>query len=157
MESITNEPMQKTIEELRTFEKKNLLINRIKLGITAFLAVLCIVIAVVLIKNVSRISKNIDDLSAVVTEAGENINEVATDLQKIDFVALGDSAKTFADVGTETTQQIKDATSGLDTILSDAEQALQSISSINIDQLNADIKALHDVLEPLSNFFKVFH
>ena len=128
-----NETFLKTVEELRDSEKKNLRINRIKLGIAAFTAVFCVVIGIVLFVHVGRITENINSISEVMTEAGENINLVAADLQKINFAEIGESAKAFADVGAETTRQIQQATSGLDTILNDAETAIKNISSIKIE------------------------
>ncbi len=155
--SVPNETLLKTIEELRTYEKKNLRINRIKLCCSAVAAILCVVIAIVLSIHIGRITKDIDELSAVMTETGENINLVAQDLQMIDFEHLGGSVKTFADVGTETIDQIKNATTGLDAILDNADIAIRNISNININQLNQSIQELHDVLEPLANFFNLFH
>ncbi len=155
--SVPNETLLKTIEELRTYEKKNLRINRIKLCCSAVAAILCVVIAIVLSIHIGHITKDIDELSAVMTETGENINLVAQDLQMIDFEQLGGSVKTFADVGTETIDQIKNATTGLDAILDNADIAIRNISNININQLNQSIQELHDVLEPLANFFNLFH
>lgn len=156
LQTVPYESLQKTIEELRTLEKKNLRINRIKLVCALIAVVLCVVIAIVLFVNIGAISKNIEDLSVAMTEAGNNINVVAEDLQKIDFVSLGESAQAFTQAGTETIGQIKDATSGLDSILSEAETALKNISKINIDQLNQSIQELQDVLQPLANFAKLF-
>ena len=157
LQTVPNDSLLKTIEELREYEKKNLRINRVKLICAIAALALCILIAIVLFVNIGQITRNIEDLSAAVEETGENINNVAIDLQKIDFQTLSESAQDFTKAGTETIGQIKDATSGLDTLLNEAQTALKNISSINIDQLNESIQELHDVLQPLSNFFKVFH
>ena len=157
LQTVPNDTMLKTIEELRDYEKKNLRINRIKLICAAAALALCVLIAIVLSVNVGRITRNIEDLSAAVEETGQNINTVAIDLQKIDFQSLSESAQAFADTGIKTIDQINNATSGLDSLLSEAQTALQNISGINIKDLNESIQDLHDVLEPLSNFFKVFH
>ena len=157
LQTVPNDTMLKTIEELRDYEKKNLRINRIKLICAAAALALCVLIVIVLSVNVGRITRNIEDLSAAVEETGQNINTVAIDLQKIDFQSLSESAQAFADTGIKTIDQINNATSGLDSLLSEAQTALQNISGINIKDLNESIQDLHDVLEPLSNFFKVFH
>ena len=157
LQTVPNDTILKTIEELRDYEKKNLRINRIKLICAAAALALCVLIAIVLSVNVGRITRNIEDLSAAVEETGQNINTVAIDLQKIDFQSLSESAQAFADTGIKTIDQINNATSGLDSLLSEAQTALQNISGINIKDLNESIQDLHDVLEPLSNFFKVFH
>ena len=152
-----NETFIKTIEELRTYEKKNLRINRVKLTLTAIAAVLIVLIAVLLSTYVGKITHDINDLSATMTEAGNNINVVAEDLQKIDFELLGSSVQAFAQTGTETIDQIKESTQGLDQVLSDAQTAMQNLSSIDIRKLNESIQELHDVLEPVANFFNIFH
>ena len=157
LQTVPNDTILKTIEELRDYEKKNLRINRIKLICAAAALALCVLIAIVLSANIGRITRNIEDLSAAVEETGQNINTVAIDLQKIDFQSLSESAQAFADTGIKTIDQINNATSGLDSLLSEAQTALQNISGINIKDLNESIQDLHDVLEPLSNFFKVFH
>ena len=157
VQPIPNENWIKTIEELRTYEKKNLRINRIRLFCAAVSVVLCIVIAVMLSVNIDRITEDINEVSAAITETGENINIVAMDLQKIDFSEIVASAQTFTETGTETINQIKDATKGLDSILDEADSALKNISNINIKQLNESIQELHDVLEPLAKFFNIFH
>lgn len=157
VQPIPNENWIKTIEELRTYEKKNLRINRIRLFCAAVSVVLCIVIAVMLSVNIGRIAEDINGVSAAITETGENINIVAMDLQKIDFSEIVASAQTFTETGTETINQIKYATKGLDSILDEADSALKNISNINIKQLNESIQELHDVLEPLAKFFNIFH
>ena len=35
--------------------------------------------------------------------------------------------------------------------------AIGNLSSVNIDDLNSGIKRLNEVLEPLANFFNIFH
>lgn len=156
MQTNPNESLQNSIEELKQLERKNLRLNRIKLICLALTTAACVLICVMLLVNIGSITKNINELSAVMTEAGSNINTVAQDLQKIDFELLGNSVQAFADSGTETIQQIKDATAGLETILGEAQTALKNISGINIKQLNESIQELHDVLQPLANFFQIF-
>ena len=157
IQAVPNETLLKTIEELRTYEKKNLRINRVKLCCAVAAACLLVIVAIVLSVYIGRITKNIDELSAVMEEAGENINIVAEDLQKIDFEKLGSSIQLFADTGTETIGQIQEATKGLDSIMTDAGIAIKNISSINIAQLNESIQELHDVLQPIANAFNIFH
>ena len=156
MQTNPNESLQNSIEELKQLERKNLRLNRIKLICLALTTAACVLICVMLLVNIGKITKNIDDLSAVMTEAGSNINTVAQDLQKLDFEALGDSVETFATTGAETVDQIKSSTQGLETLIEQISNAMKNLQSINIEQLNDSIQEMHDVLEPLSKFFKAF-
>jgi len=151
------ETLAKTIEEIRTYEKKNLRVNRIKMICSVISVALCIMIAVLLSINIGQITRDIDDISATMTEAASNINIVAQDLQKINFEELSGSVQLFANAGTETINQIKEATTGLDRILDEAEEAIKNISSINIENLNESIQELHDVLQPLAKLANMFH
>lgn len=156
MQTNTNESLQNSIEELKQLERKNLRLNRIKLICLALTTAACVLICVMLLVNIGKITKNIDDLSAVMTEAGSNINTVAQDLQKLDFEVLGESVETFATTGAETIDQIKSSTQGLETLIEQISNAMKNLQSINIEQLNDSIREMHDVLEPLSKFFKAF-
>ena len=150
----SNESLEQTIRELRDFEKRNLRINRIKLICAAAAVVVCMIIALVLVINVGKITREVESASKVMTEAGESINEVAKNLNEIDFEALGTSVQTFTDIGTDTVEQIKTSTQGLDTLLIEAHTALENLSSVNIEELNSGIEKLNAVLEPLARFFK---
>lgn len=156
MQTNPNESLQNSIEELKQLERKNLRLNRIKLICLALTTAACVLICVMLLVNIGKITKNIDDLSAVMTEAGSNINTVAQDLQKLDFRALGESVETFATTGAETVDQIRSSTQGLETLIEQISNAMKNLQSINIEQLNDSIQEMHDVLEPLSKFFKAF-
>ena len=145
-----------TLQELLRYEKKNLRINRIKLLCAALCVVICAVVAIVLIKNVNTITKEVETVSEVMTQTGENIDAVANDLSKIDFETLGISVQAFADVGTETIEQIKASTQGLDEIMAQVKIAVTNLSDINIDELNKGIKTLNDVLKPLEKLVEYF-
>lgn len=157
MQTGTPGELEKTLSELRDYEKKNLRINRIKLICAAAALAVCVVIAAVLIGNVKKITNEVENTAAVMNKAGESINDVAESLSEIDFEALSTSVQTFTGIGTETIEQIKTSTEGLDTLIEDAHTAIGNLSSVNIDDLNSGIKRLNEVLEPLANFFNIFH
>lgn len=154
LQTTENKAVQEdTMQELLRYEKKNLRINRIKLICAAMSVVICIAVAIILVVNVGRIAKQVEDVSAVLTETGENIDHVAKDLSEINFEALGASVQAFADVGTETIEQIGGATKGLDQVIDEIRAAVNNLSAINIEQLNDGIKTLNDVLAPLARLF----
>ena len=159
MESMNQMPSdahEQSLSELVRYEKKNLRINRIRLACSLLCLVLLVAIALVLSMNVGKIYRNVEDVTAVMTDAGKSINEVAESLNEIDFEALSSSVQTFTTVGTETIEQIKTATEGLDTMLDDVHEAVIRIGNVNIDDLNNGIKTLNDVLEPIARFFNAF-
>ena len=58
IQAVPNETLLKTIEELRTYEKKNLRINRVKLCCAVAAACLLVIVAIVLSVYIGRITKN---------------------------------------------------------------------------------------------------
>ena len=154
--NLTNNAQEESIKELLRYEKKNLRINRIKLICAIACVVLCAIVAIVVIVNVGKITREVESVSAVMTQTGENIDKVAQELDGIDFEALETSVQTFATVGTETIEQITASTEGLDEVMAQVKLAVTNLSDINIDELNTGIKTLNDVLEPLAKFFSVF-
>lgn len=145
------------LQELLQYEKKNLRINRIKLGCALGCVALILVIALILSINVGKITKRVNEVSDVMTEAGESINVVAKNLNEINFDTLSASVQSFADTGTETVEQIKHATVGLDVMLKDVHESIQKLGSVDIDELNNGIKTLNSVLDPLAKFFHVLN
>lgn len=145
-----------SLNELLTFEKKNYRINQIKLICAVACVVICAAIAIALFVNVAKITNRVQEVSAVMTEAGESINEVAKSLNEIDFEALSDSVTTFTSIGTETIDQIKTSTQGLDTMLEEVRASMIKLGSVDINELNNGIKTLNDVLEPLRKFANMF-
>ena len=151
------EQLKQTIEELRKYEKKNLRINRIRMLCSAAALLLLVIAFVLLSVNLGKIMKEIDEVSGVVLETGNNINTVAEDLTKVDFEKLGKSIQGIADIGEDTLKQINQSAGELETMISAAETAMDHINSVNFDDLNSGIQRLNDVLEPLSKFFNIFN
>ena len=147
----------KSIDELRTYEKKNLRINRIRMICSAACLLILIFAVIMLSVNIGKIVKNIDEVSAAVLETGNNINLVAQDLSKVDFETLGKSIQGIADIGEETLLEINQAAGELETLMTNAETAMNHINSVNFDDLNSGIQKLNDVLEPLAKVLNIFH
>lgn len=144
------------IKELHRCEKKNLLINRIKLAIASACLLICVVLAVFVFRKSEALIKKTDTAMEVLTEAGNKINTLTDDLEKMDFDKLGKSLGNIVDVSEETIEEIHQAIGGLDQLVKDADDAMQHINSINFEDLNNGIQKLNDILEPVANFFKFF-
>lgn len=138
--------LHQTLSELRDYEKKNLKMNRIKMICVIAIAALAFLTALILIINVGNVTSKIETLSKSVTETSETINAVAKDLNQVDLQKLAASIQTIADDGEDAILSIGKS----------AGEALEKINSIDIDELNAGIKTLSEVLEPLAKFFKAF-
>ena len=67
-------------------------------------------------------------------------------MNQVDLQKLAASIQTIADDGEDAILSIGKS----------AGEALEKINSIDIDELNAGIKTLSEVLEPLAKFFKAF-
>lgn len=151
----TGDRLKQTIEELRSFEKKNLRINRIRM-ICSIASLSLLIIALILLSvNIGKVAKVIDEVSTIATETGNNINIVAQDLGKVDFEKLGKSIQGIADIGEDTLKQVNHAAGQLDNLIKGAETAMEHINSVNFEDLNNGIQRLNDVLEPLANFFNL--
>ena len=151
------ERFNKAVEELRDYEKKNLRINRFRLTCSVLAVLLCVALIAIVAINLRGIVKKVGETADVLTETGEQLSAVAKDLNKVDFEKLGTSLQGLADMGADTLAQVYDATGGLDTLVQDADTAMQHINSVDFEKLNDGIQHLNDVLEPIANFFNIFH
>ena len=151
-----NEQLKQMFEEMRTYEKKNLRINRIRMVCTIAGLTLLIVVLIALLVNVGTVVRKVNAVSEVAIKTVNNINAIAEQVTKVDLEKLGNSIQNVAELGEETLQQVKDATEGLDVLVKDADEAMQHINSVNFEDLNNGIQGLNDVLAPIANFFNIF-
>lgn len=151
-----NEQLKQMFEEMRTYEKKNLRINRIRMVCTIAGLTLLIVVLIALLVNVGTVVRKVNAVSEVAIKTVNNINAIAEQVTKVDLEKLGNSIQNVAELGEETLQQVKDATEGLDVLVKDADEAMQHINSVNFEDLNNGIQELNDVLAPIANFFNIF-
>ena len=155
-QNAVNRELLESIRELLDNEKKNLMINRIRLVLVSACLAVCIMVAAITLGKFSALMQKADTAADVLTEAGNNINTLANDLEKVDFEKLGKSLNSIVDISGETIGEIHQAAGGLDQLVKDADEAMQHINSINFEDLNNGIQRLNDVLEPVANFFKIF-
>lgn len=149
------EQLKNAIDELRAFEKKNLRINRIRMIISAACLAILIVGLIFIAVNVGSVVREVEAVSKVVLETGSNVNTVAQDLSKIDFETLGKSLQSIADISEDTLKQVNASAGGLDSLIKDADEAMQHINSVNFEDLNNGIQRLNDVLQPIAGFFNI--
>ena len=95
-------------------------------------------------------------ITDAVTETSEKVNEVADQLNAIDFAALETSIRELADSATGLIGTLEDGLSGLKSVMDNAETAMKNLSSVDIESLNKGIEQLNAVLKPLSEFFGMF-
>lgn len=151
-----NEQLKQMFEEMRSYEKKNLRINRIRMVCTIAGLTFLIVALIALLVNVGTVVRKVNAVSEVAIKTVNNINAIAEQVTKVDLEKLGSSIQNVAELGEETLQQVKDATEGLDVLVKDADEAMQHINSVNFEDLNNGIQGLNDVLAPIANFFNIF-
>lgn len=146
------ERMTKAIESLRAYEKRNFRINQIRLLCSVLALLICIGTAVFVFLSIQKITTKADQISEIVSEAGEHFNTVAEDLEKVEFEKLGKSLQEIADMSKDTVKQANDAAAGLDRIITGVENVMSSISGIKIDSLNDAIAELNKVLGNIKTF-----
>ncbi|MBR4906318.1 MAG: hypothetical protein IKZ44_05630 [Clostridia bacterium] len=151
-----NKELLDAIKELRNSEKKNLRINRIKLVTTLLCLVICLIVAIVMFGKAETLMKKADTALDALTDAGNNINALSEEIEKMDLEKLGKSLGNIVDVSEETIGEIHQAVGGLDQLVKDADDAMQHINSVDFENLNNGIQRLNDVLEPVANFFNIF-
>lgn len=143
-------------DEMRSYEKKNLRINRIRMIISAVSLAICLALAVFIFRNVGSIAKKADTALDALTDAGNNINALSEEIDKMNLDKLGKSLGNIVEVSEETIAEIHQAAGGLDQLIKDADEAMNHINSVNFEDLNNGIQRLNDVLEPVANFFSIF-
>ena len=151
-----NTELAETIRQLHSFEKKNLMINRIRLIISSVSLLICIALAIFVFRNIGSLTKKADTALDALTDAGNNINALSEEIEKMDLERLGKTLGNIVDVSEDTIGEIHQAVGGLDQLVKDADDAMQHINSINFEDLNNGIQRLNDVLEPVANFFNIF-
>ena len=149
--------LKKTIEELRTYEKKNLFINRLKLICSIASLALCIAAVCIAFFGLQPTVQKLNDMSVTLTEAGKNINTVANDLEKFDFDNLSTSLHSIVETSKDTVDEVYKTAQGLSTLMDTADVAMEHINSIDFENLNNGIQKLNEILEPVANFFHIFH
>ena len=157
MNSSETSRLIETIEELRMYEKKNLRINRFRLLCAALALIVCAVAAGYIFLNVRPTVRKINNMSETLTEAGNNINTVAEELQKIDFDQLNTSVQKIVKTSEDTVDEVYQSTLGLSELIHDAETAMEHINSVDYQKLNDGIQRLNEVLEPIAKYFRILH
>lgn len=152
-----NEQIKQLFDELRTYEKKNLRINRIRMACSIAGLTLLVVALIAVLINVGTVVRKVNAVSEIAIETVNNINTIAEQVTKIDLEKLGKSIQNVAELGEETLQHVKDATADLGALVKDADEAMQHINSVNFEDLNNGIQRLNDVLAPMAKFFNIFN
>jgi soluble cytochrome b562 len=152
-----NEQIKQMFDELRTYEEKNLRINRIRMVCTIAGLTLLVVALIAVLINVGTVVRKVNAVSEAAIKTVNNINTIAEQVTKVDLEKLGKSIQNVAELGESTLQQVKDATKGLDLLVQDADEAMQHINSVNFEDLNNGIQRLNDVLAPMAKFFNIFN
>ena len=150
------EPANKTLEEIRKYEKKNYRLNRFRAFCSAVCLLLCLGIAAYLFINGQTLMQKADEITTTVSEAGTHFNKVAEDLEKVEFEKLGKSMQEIADISKDTVQQANEAAGGLDKIVQTADTAIENLSGLKIDELNQGITELNEVVQNLKKIFEKF-
>ncbi|OQB24646.1 MAG: hypothetical protein BWY11_00952 [Firmicutes bacterium ADurb.Bin182] len=120
----------------KNFEKKQLWHARLRscLSVAAFIIFIAVLIAAV--PSVNKILVNMNDISA--------------ELAKVEFVEMTESVTTIAVRGTES---IDYAMEELDTALSSMDEALKTVTMIDVEALNKSIQDLSAIIAPLAVWF----
>ena len=154
------EQIDRKLEELRKYEKKNYRVNRIRMLCSILILLLCITAGVYLYRNGKDIMQKADKIAGTVSTVGSHFDkvagdfeDVAEDLKKVEFEKLGKSLQEIADISQDTVETANKAVGGLDNIVGTTETVLNNLNGLKIDALNDGIRELNEVLEDVKKFF----
>ena len=123
-----NDTNTQLLTQLVALQKKSSRRQLILIIVTVILALVIAVMAIVVIPPVTTTLKEVTALAADVEESMDGFD---------------DMIKTVNTIMTENSEGIADA--------------LAKIDAIDIDSLNASIKSLSEILEPIAEFFNIFN
>lgn len=148
-----NHELLEVMTAIRTEQTKQTVFRRLQLILTAVCAVSCLSLALVLGIGFHHLNRSLDAVKQSVAETTENINAAVTEISEIDFAALEESLTSFSDNGSSAIAELQNGMTGLESVLSEAENAIANLNSIDIDALNDGIERLNSILKPISDFF----
>ncbi len=88
-------------------------------------------------------------LNAVDTGLAQ-LNEVTATLNRVDFIAMGESVTALAVNGNES---LSAAMEDLQLAMADVDKAVNTLTAIDMESLNTSIGSLSAILEPMARFF----
>lgn len=144
------------LEQILETEQKQLRVSRLRLWLTLVGVLLGAAALIALFVGMNYLGAQAAVITDAVTETSEKVNEVADQLNAIDFAALETSIRELADSATGLIGTLEDGLSGLKSVMDNAETAMKNLSSVDIESLNKGIEQLNAVLKPLSEFFGMF-
>ena len=98
-----------------------------------------IVFLCVVLMSVFWVKAKVETLYDAVLKTTENLSDVSEDLAEIDFATMTE----------DVSRLVNDAETSL-------TETMEKVNSLDIDSLNKSIEELHQILEPISNFFGGF-
>lgn len=154
------ERLGEKVDELRALEKKNYRINRIRMLCSILCLVLLTAAVAVLLVNIGRVMQEAQQITETVSNAGkkfeqvaDNIGEVVTDLNQVEFAELGKTLKEIADLSKNTVEKVNHSAENLEQVVETADTVLKNFSQVKIDSLNSGIEELNRVLNDIRIFF----
>lgn len=129
-----NEKLVALMEDMKKAEQKSVVYQRIS-------ALLMLIFVVAILFLIPSVISTLDTAKATLNHMNDAISKMEVALDSVE-----DALDTVDSLAAE----------GENAILG-METALQKVNEFDIETLNAAIKDLSDVVEPLANFFKVFN
>lgn len=151
-----NLSLEQTLAQLNQGQKRQEKLRLIQIALIGFVAILFVVVLILVANVAAKATETLEHVEGSLVSAADNINEIALELQEVDFASLETTIESFAVSGSNAVTAIEEGMEGLDAVLSGAEEALSKLNGIDIEALNAGIEQLNKVLKPLSDFFGVF-
>ena len=156
MESNGANNQTELLQQILKTEQTQLRYTRLRFWLTLAGVVLGLIALIAMFVGMNYLKGQIESVTAAVTETSQKVNEVADQLNAIDFAALEQAIHELATSATDLIRSLETGLSGLKSVMDNAEAAMKNLSGVDIDGLNKGIEQLNAVLKPLSDFFSVF-
>lgn len=148
-----NRELLEVMNAMQREQARQTVFCRLQMILTAVCAVSCLALTLVLGIAFYRLNASVDAVRTSVSETTGHINAVIAEISEIDFAALEESVTSFSDNGASAISELQNGMSGLESVLSEAENAIANLNAIDIDALNDGIERLNSILKPVADFF----
>lgn len=121
-------------------------------------AVVALTLAVICMGGelIHTVNETAEKAGILIEETGETIqtvNNLAGELESLDYERLAASVTTLAEEGTKS---IDEALLSLKTTMEQTQSAVDKLNRLDVDGLNEGIQELNAILRPMTNFFGNF-
>lgn len=143
------EELGKLVQQLEKSNRQQVFYARLQAGFSAAAFVLCLIVAIAVIKVLPQVQEMAGRAEVVLT----NLETVTEELTAVDMAGMVESVDSLLG-------NVDSLVGDVDTLVESSQASLEdtmaSVNKIDFETLNDAIEDLAAVIEPLANFFGMF-